>query len=243
MQHGCIGKFVRESTEKSMRWETIPFRAVVPLIPEFPVDFEPRPGDGPVPLVGAHTQAIRLASIEEATTALLRSYRRRVDRGDRRALGELLDVNPEFIMVEWVAEAVARHAEAELSIRRRGRRRGTYRRSPLFVIGLVEHVVRTKREANLEQAFGWLEKHEVLSYDRVKALYYQGHNDSRLRAFLINHPAGIGLASPPDKQVKAWLAQTGWPAEKPATIITNIGVVAIDRRPGRTPPEDSEAGP
>lgn len=228
---GCLYWKIREGKrEKSMSWEVIPFRAAVPVIPEFRLDFEPSTGDEATPVAGGHTGQIQLASIEETTSALLLSYRRRVERGDRHALGELLDLNPQFILVEWVAERVARYAETERSVRRPGRPRGSYRRSPLYVIGLVEHLVRSKRAGNAEQAFHWLAERECLSYERVKALYYQGRNDSRVRASLISHPIGIGLSSPPEEQVQAWLAETGWLPKESAAIITKVGVVAINRR-------------
>ncbi len=219
-----------------MGWEIVPFQVAVPVIPEFAPAFEPRAGDKAMPVVAGHTGEIRFASIEETTNALLRSYRRRVDRGDRRALGELLDLNPAFISVEWVAEAVARYAETELSIRRTGRPRGTCRRSPLFVVGLVEHLIRTKRAKNLEQVFHWFEEHEVLSYGRVKTLYYQERNDPRVRAVLINQPVGMPFAS--DEQVQVWLAEAGWPSDKPGAIIARVGVVVRNRRPGPAGPSE-----
>lgn len=220
----CTEILVTGLPEKSARYENIPFRAELPAIPEFPSDFEPCASDEAIRLIGVYTRKIKLASLENATDALLRCYRHRVEQGDRRALGELLDLNPAFILKEWVAEMVTRYTERKLPIRRAGRPRGTYDRDRLYVFGIVEHLVRSQRTANKEWAFRWLSERWHLSYERIKALYYEASNDSRVRApILVTRPVGVGSPSS-EEQVNSWLAQAEWPPEKPAAIITRVGV-------------------
>jgi len=119
---------------------------------------------------------------------LLRHCRERLRRGDRSAIPELLDLNPEFIAVRWVREELFRLVEGALSLRKRGRPWGRYKRNPLFVVGLVEHLIATKRAKNPEQAFGKLEELGVLSYDSAKECFYRGLREKRFEPVLMEFP-------------------------------------------------------
>jgi hypothetical protein len=186
-----------KAAEKSKRYEIIPFRMVLSGIPI------PAPGglpDGPseesggcqwpaeLPITGVFTRPTCPEGARQQAKELLRHCRERLRRGDRSAIPELLDLNPEFISIGWVREELVRLLEGGLPLRKRGRPWGRYKMHPLFVAGVVEHLIATKRAKNPEQAFGRLEELGVLSYEAAKECFYRGLRDKRFEAVLMEFP-------------------------------------------------------
>jgi len=182
---------------KPRAYELTPFRLVLSGIP-IPAttalpDAAPMARATPrwpdkVPIVGLHTGPTSCERANREATALLERARRRLQAGDRFALIELLDDNPEFIAVPWVRETFGRLVEGGLSLRKPGRPRGRHRVSPLMVTGLVEHLIATKKVDNPEQAFGKLEALGVLSFDFAKECFYRARRERRYAAVLLTFP-------------------------------------------------------
>ncbi len=185
------------SAEKPRRYEITPFRMVLSGIP-IPADGA-LPG-GPseesdacqwpaeLPITGVFTRPTCAERARQQAEELLRHCRDRQRRGDRSAIPELLDLNPEFISVRWVREELVRLLEGRLPLRKRGRPWGRYKMHPLFVVGLVEHLMATKRAKNPEQAFGRLEELGMLSYDSAKECFYRGLREKRFEPILMEFP-------------------------------------------------------
>ncbi len=186
-----------KAAEKPRRYEIIPFRMVLSGIPI------PAPGalpDGPseeseacqwpaeLPITGVFTRPTCPERARQQAEELLRQCRARLRRGDRSAIPELLDLNPEFISVRWVREELVRLLEGGLPLRKQGRPWGRYKRHPLFVMGLVEHLMATKRAKNPEQAFGRLEELGLLSYESAKECFYRGLREKRFEPVLMEFP-------------------------------------------------------
>jgi hypothetical protein len=110
-------------------YEITPFRTALRLVPTFPADFLPldepdESGEYRLPkaiqLKGGSFGPARIDQIQKETEEILEHYRRRVRRGERKALAELLDKNPAFILVPWVAETYLRFKLHGASMRHRG---------------------------------------------------------------------------------------------------------------------------
>jgi hypothetical protein len=172
-----------------------------------------------LPITGVFARPTCPERARQQAEELLRHCRERLRRGDRSAILELLDLNPEFIAVQWVREELFRLVEGGLPLRMRGRPWGRYKRNPLFVVGLVEHLIATKRAKNPEQAFGRLEELGVLSYESAKESFYRGLREKRFKPVLIEFPElrqviseeeaaqllGIAeIVQPGNKSVRRW---------------------------------------
>lgn len=185
------------AAEKPRRYEITPFRIVLSGIP-IPADGALPAGPSEerdacqwpaeLPITGVFTRPTCPEGARRQAEELLRHCGERRRRGDRSAIPELLDLNPEFISVRWVREELVRLLEGGLPLRKRGRPWGRYKRNPLFVMGLVEHLMATKRAKNVEQAFGRLEELGVLSYDSAKEGFYRGLREKRFEAVLMEFP-------------------------------------------------------
>jgi hypothetical protein len=141
-----------------------------------------------MPIVGLGTQEISLERARNEADALLDRARHRLARGDRYALLELLDINPEFIAVAWVREELGRLVEGGLPLRKPGRPRSRYRVSPLMVTGLVEYLIATGKAKNPEQAFARLEAVGVLSFEFAKECFYRARREKRFAPVLMMFP-------------------------------------------------------
>lgn len=220
MANCCLSQqLVSELTEKPRGYEDIPFRLIVEVEPEF------RNGSSreSLPLIsGGHTSPLQIERAAEETEKILRHYRRRVASGDRRALGELLDLNPWFAYVEWVTEAACDRLRNGLPLHGRGRPKGSIC-NPILITALVDYLVKSRRAKNQGEAFKWLAGHFPVSLERVRALYYEGRDDSRLRSILIQNP--LESSTPSAAEVEALLTRAGRSPEEPATIITGAGVI------------------
>jgi hypothetical protein len=118
----------------------------------------------------------------EAET-LLRRCRDSLRRGNRFAITELLDANPAFIVVPWVAEELLTLRRGGLSLRRRGRVRGVYRFHPLVAAGLVR--IARGDASSVDRALQRLAELGLMSYDTAKDLYYRARRSDRLKPVLI----------------------------------------------------------
>jgi len=182
---------------KPRAYELTPFRLVLPGVPipactalpeAAPIELTASRWPAEVPIVGLHTVPTSCERAQQQANELLERARRRLRGGDRFALVELLDDNPEFIAVSWVREELGRLVDGGLSLRKPGRPRGRYRVSPLMVAGVVEHLVATKKATNPEQAFGKLEALGVLSYEFAKEAFYRARRESRCAPVLMMFP-------------------------------------------------------
>jgi hypothetical protein len=154
-----------KKARKSAVYEVTPFRLVSPLVPRFSSDLieqslkdwkQPRLRSN-FPVVGGDADVSPIEDIQSDTKTILEFYEKRFRRGDRKAVQELLDVNPEFIKVPWVAEAYLKFKASGLSLRKTGRPKGTHEINPLILVGLVDYLLKTETVKNKEKALCNLE--------------------------------------------------------------------------------------
>lgn len=182
---------------ETRRYELIPFRMVVPGI-SVPADGalpDAAPEDRDeccwppeFPIVGIWARPTCPERARRQAEELLRHCRHRLRSGDREAVLDLLDLNPEFICVPWVRDELLRSIEGGLPLRRRGRPRGRYKMHPLVVVGLVEHLIGTGQVPNREQAFLKLYELRVIGYESARECYYRGLREKRFEAVLMEFP-------------------------------------------------------
>ncbi len=179
-----------------MRYIGIPFRIVLPGIPEpasGTLPMEPQE-DGEVRMPetlairGVSTLATSTEQARREAEALLRQCQERVAAGRAGAVLDLLDINPEFIQHAWVREAYVRLSEQGLLRRRRGRPIGRDKVCPMVVAGLVGQLIATGRVKNLEQAFGKLEELGLMTYAAAKDSFYRGRREPRFRPIYLEFP-------------------------------------------------------
>ena len=179
-----------------MRYIGRPFRIVLAGIPD--------PADGAVQtkghedghikmpetlaITGISTQATSADRAKREADALIRQCQERVAAGHVAAILELLDINPEFIRDAWVRETYLRLSEEGRLRRRRGRPIGRDQVCPLVIVGLVGHLVETKRVKNREQAFGRLEELGLMTYAAAKDSFYRGRRERRFQAIYLDFP-------------------------------------------------------
>src|SRR5439155_19030796 len=107
---------------------------------------------GTVRITGLNSIPFEIETARREAQGLLRRCREELRRGNRFAITELLDTNPAFIAVPWVAHELLRLQRGGLPLRRRGRVRGVYRFHPLVVAGLVRHLISRGDAPNVERA-------------------------------------------------------------------------------------------
>jgi hypothetical protein len=188
-------------TLPSRSYDWVPFRIIVPAEPTL----EDRPLDpvqigarGEIPITGLTTVPFTTeAAIREADD-MLRRCRESLRRGNRYALAELLDANPAFIAVPWVAEQLLRLRRGGLPLRRRGRVRGAYRFHPLVVAGLVRHLIARGETPNPDRAFHHLATLGLMPYETAKDLYYRARRNDRFKAILMEFPGRSVRRSAPE---------------------------------------------
>jgi hypothetical protein len=145
-------------------------------------------GPGTLPIRGVSTFTTQAARAKRETDEVLSHYRNRWRQGDRTAISELLDLNPEFIVAAWVRDALEQLLEGGLPLRRKGRPHGRYAVNPLIVVGLVQNLISTGRAPNREQAFARLEELGVLTYESAKDSFYRALRERRFHPILIEFP-------------------------------------------------------
>lgn len=235
-----VTKIPAKLVGQSGTYEVIPFRMAVSVIPEFSESSskELTKKKGSYLLknaVGGHRSDLQVDKAQRETRAILQHYRWRFYQGkDRRALAELLDLNPAFISVDWVAKEVLRLRKGGLFLRRRGRPKGRYEIRPLIVMGLVEHLIRNGMAENKEQAFSMLEELGVFqSYDSAKAAYYRAPRSADLQAILLENVSDVPLPSVEEIEAIDREAVRRYGREsQPFAVITGANVVM--RKPDGT---------
>jgi len=131
------------------------------------------------------------ASVEQGKRQaddLLRRCQARVEAGHPSAILELLDLNPEFIANARVRDTYLRLAEAGKLRRERGRPIGRDKVNPMIVVGLVGHLIDTRRAKNREQAFGKLEELGLMRYGSAKDSFYRGRREQRFKPIFLEFP-------------------------------------------------------
>ncbi len=145
-------------------------------------------GPGTIPIRGVSTFTAQAARAKREADEILSHYRRLWRQGDRTAIAELLDLNPEFIAVAWVRDALEQLLEGGGSLRQKGRPHARYAVNPLIVVGLVQHLIPTGRVPNREPAFARPEEHGVLTYESAKDSFYRALRERRFHPVLIEFP-------------------------------------------------------
>jgi hypothetical protein len=176
-----------DSNGESKLYEAMRARMVLPAIP-IPAHGESVEKFATIRWQGLRTLPTCVADAHKHSHELLRRTQWRVRRGDRRALAELLDYNPEFIAVRWVREEVLKRLAGDRSLRRRGRPAGSFVMQPLVVVGLVEELMASDRAKNPHTAFKQLESLTGMLYETTKRLYYQALSEPRFRAIFLTFP-------------------------------------------------------
>jgi hypothetical protein len=95
----------------------LPQARAIPIEP--PADDSYR-GAADLPLGAATSGSICLSRAEDEAERLLRRCKDQVRRGERWAILELLEINPEFIVVPWVREMLGRFLRGGLPLRALG---------------------------------------------------------------------------------------------------------------------------
>ncbi len=179
-----------------MRYMGTPFRIFLPGVPQ-PAD-EAVPStvrtDGEVKMPetlaisGVSTLPTSADRAKREAEALLRQCQERVAAGRTGAILDLLDINPEFIHHAWVRETYIRLSEAGRLRRAPGRPIGRDKVCPMVVVGLVGHLIETRRVKNREQAFGKLEELRFMTYAAAKDSFYRAWREPRFKAIYLDFP-------------------------------------------------------
>ena len=125
---------------------------------------------------GAYSTTMNIKEIESGareTDKILREHKYRYKRGDRKALLELININPAFMLDDWVAEEVHKILSSRSPSRGKGRPFGTGFLHPLIIFGLVDWLIKTGKAKNKEKAFWELYAQGFCTYDTEKKIYYE----------------------------------------------------------------------
>ena len=182
---------MEDKLDKTMRCEVTRIGVSLPGIPSPTEEFLRRKLRG-LRLRDVQTRMVQtpLVSVQEAakeTIRLLKEYKAKIDQ-DVRVVWELLRLNPLFLGLQWVADAVKRLDRSPRAKRLRGRPKWRYTLYPEVVLGLVRKLRASGEAKSDRDAAGWLEISGVLSSTRVRRLLKQAKKDPRLKPML----------SPPD---------------------------------------------
>lgn len=131
-----------------------------------------------------------LISIQDAaieTIQLLKEYKTKIDE-DVRVVRELLQLNPYFSHLQWVADAEERLEKCQRAKRKPGNSKWCYELSPEVVVGLV-WVLRASGEAKSDRAAAkWLAISGILSSTKVLRKLKQAKKDPRFKPMLSPPP-------------------------------------------------------
>ncbi len=131
-----------------------------------------------------------LISIQDAaieTIQLLKKYKTEIDE-DVRVVAELLQLNPCFSHLQWLADAEERLEKCQRAKRKPGNLKWCYELSPEVVVGLV-WVLRASGEAKSDRdAAKWLEISGIMSSTKVLRKLKQAKKDPRLKPMLSPPP-------------------------------------------------------
>jgi hypothetical protein len=131
-----------------------------------------------------------LISIQDAaieTIQLLKEYKTKIDE-DVRVVRELLQLNPYFANLQWVADAEERLEKCQRAKRKPGSSKWRYVLYPEVVMGLVS-VLRVSGEAKSDRdAAKWLEISGIMSSAKVLRKLKQAKKDPRIKPMLSPPP-------------------------------------------------------
>lgn len=194
-----------KTSNNSGPYELIPFQMIVDGIPTpdsrllprdtFAADPDKFRWPAEIPIVGLETRTMTLAEAQARAEDLLRRCARRLRKGERWALAEMLDDHPGLIVVPWVREAVLRFQGNGLGLRRPGRPRGRFEKHPLFVVGMVDHLIREGRAGTHQEAFLQLADLGLLTFESARDCFYRGMRDSRFAPVMVEFPEARRIIS------------------------------------------------
>ncbi len=131
-----------------------------------------------------------LVSIQQAakeTLQLLKKYKAEIDQ-DVRVVQDLLQLNPYFSDLQWVADAAERLEKCQRAKRKRGRPKWRYTINPEVILGLVWLLRESGEAKSNRDAADWLEISGIFSSTRVLRLLKQAKKDARLKPMLAPPP-------------------------------------------------------
>jgi hypothetical protein len=137
---------------------------------------------------GASSPVMNLSEVDlgaKETERILRKFKDRYRRGDRKTLLELINMNPAFMLDPWVAEQYAKlHSSGWLS-KGRGRQFGTVALHPLMVRSLVDWMINAGEARNKEKAFRRMQERGFCGYDTAKKRYYEVERNKYMRVIIL----------------------------------------------------------
>jgi len=186
-----LGQIMGKTSKKPEVYEFTPARLIIPAEPHVAnaqLDAVGIRSSGELRIDGVSTVPCETQAAEREAQEMLARCREQLRRGNRYAVIELLDANPWFIAVPWIAEQLLRLRRGGLPLRRRGRVRGRYQFHPLVVAGLVKYLIERGEAANVEGALWRLDEIRLLSYATAKDLYYRARDDDRFKPIMLTWP-------------------------------------------------------
>lgn len=182
---------MRKTSREPETYEVTPARLITPAEPHVanerldPVEIR---SSGALQIDGVTTVPCETQAAEREAERMLARCREQLRCGNRYALTDLLDANPWFIAVPWVADALLRLRRGGLPLRRRGRVRGRYQFHPLVVAGLIKYLIGRREAATVEAALWRLDEIGLISYATAKDLYYRARLDDRFKPIMLTWP-------------------------------------------------------
>ncbi len=133
------------------------------------------------------TSPVSLQDAAIETLRLLKEYKTEIDE-DVRVVRELLQLNPYFSNLQWVADAEERLEKCQRAKRKPGSSKWRYVLYPEVVLGLVL-VLRTSGEAKTDRgAAKWLAISGIMSSAKVLRKLKQAKKDPRIKPMLSPPP-------------------------------------------------------
>lgn len=170
--------------------EVVPASIQVPMVPIFDESSASARTVKGLKATGFRSVPTNLIGAEAARAEISEEFRQRFLSGETHALDELLAMTPEFHREGWVQEALIERAHSgkgrkKAGGRPRGRTAGSVQIG-LTLVHLIDHLAEKNGWAR-DTAFRDLAERgfENLDYDRIKQLYYQTREDSRLKTLII----------------------------------------------------------
>jgi hypothetical protein len=161
-------------------YKLTPLSVSLGMIPSFATTKKP----GEFVTTGACVPVMNVGEIESGskeTEIILKDYKQRYRMGDRKALWELIDRNPAFMLDDWVAQKAYVMLKIGFPSRGRGRRFGTATFHPLVILGLVDWMIKIGEAKNKENAFRKLSEQRFCSYDTAKKTYYDAQRNKYIQ--------------------------------------------------------------
>lgn len=174
----------KKNAMESKAYRLTPVSISLRMIPSFASDAQP----GNLATIGAYSPAMNVNEIESGakeTESLLKKYKELYRKGNRRAVLDLIDINPAFALDAWVAEKVYAIRKTGFPSRRRGRPYGTSSFHPLIILGLVDWMISTGKAKNKERTFWEIKDWWDCSYDTIKKKYYDAKGNKYIQQLLV----------------------------------------------------------